>query len=127
MSHIPSHLQLLTCCILAQLTRPQQNKNSAIQEILAVERLDEWGDLDKKHRQPKQCLNLKRKAKWIKVIDGLSDIDPEDNNNGEYQTDTADSISESEANNMSDDDVSNGEVSVRSSIIFVFPLISIWF
>ena len=30
MSHIPSHLQLLMCCILAQLTRPQQNKNSAI-------------------------------------------------------------------------------------------------
>jgi hypothetical protein len=70
---------------------------------------------------------LKRKAKQIKVIDGLSDINPEDDNNGAYQTDTADSISESEANNTSDNDISNGEVSVRSSIIFAFPLISIWF
>ena len=127
MSHIPSHVQLLTCCILAQLTRPQQNKNSGIQEILAAEHLNEWGDLDKKHCQPKQCLNLKRKAKQIKVVDGLSDINPEDDNNGKYQTDTADSISKSEANNTSDDDISNGEVSVRSPIIFAFPLISIWF
>jgi hypothetical protein len=92
-----------------------------------VEHLNEWGDLDKKHCQLKQCLNLKRKAKQIKVIDGLSDINPEDDNNGAYQTDTADSISELEANNMSDNDISNGEVSVRSSIIFAFPLISIWF
>jgi len=96
-----------------------------IQEILATEHLNEWGDLNKKHRQPKQ--RLQRKAKQIKVIDGLSDIDPEDDDDDEYQTDTADSISKSEANNTSDDDISNGEVSVRSSIIFAFPLIPIWF
>ena len=69
---------------------------------------------------------MKRKAKQAKVIDGLSDIDPEDNDDGEYQTDT-DSISESEAHNASDDDISNGEVCVRLSIIITFPLISIWF
>ena len=73
----------------------------------------------------KQC--LQRRAKWIKVVDGLSDIDPEDKDDDKYQTDMADSISKLEANNVSDDDISNGEVSVRSSIIFTFPLISIWF
>ena len=96
----------------------------SIQEILAAECLNEWGYLDKKHCQPKQC--LQRTAKWIKVIDGLSDINPEDKDDDKYQTDMADSISESEANNMSDDDISNREVSVRLSIIFAFPLISIW-
>jgi len=111
--------------ILAQHTRPRQNKNTGIQEILAAERLNKWGDLDKKHRQPKQC--LQRRAKQIKVVDGLSDIDPEDEDDDKYQTDTADSISKSEANNAPDDIISNGEVSVRLSIIFAFPLISIWF
>ena len=96
-----------------------------IQEILAAEHLNKWGDLDKKHCQPKQC--LQRRAKQIKVVNGLSDIDPEDEDNDKYQTNTANSISESEANNMLDDDISNGEVSVRLSIIFAFPLISIWF
>ena len=123
MAQILSFTQLLMHCILAQLTRPQQNKNLGIQEILAAERLNEWGDLKKKHCQPNQHLNLKRKAKQIKVIDGLSDINPKDDNNGEYKTDTTDSISESEANNTSDDDILNGEVSVGSSIIFAFPLI----
>ena len=99
MAQIPSFAQSLMHCTLAQLTRPQQNKNPGIQEILATEHLNEWGDLDKKHCQPNQHLNLKRKAKWIKVIDGLSDINPEDNNDGKYKTDTTDSISESEANN----------------------------
>jgi len=111
--------------ILAQHTRPQRNKNTGIQEILAVERLNKWGDLDKKHRQPKQ--RLQRRAKRIKVVDGLSVIDPEDEDDDKYQTDMADSISELEANNTSDDVISNGEVSVRLSIIFAFPLISIWF
>jgi len=111
--------------ILAQHTRPWRNKNTGIQEILAMEHLNKWGNLDKKHCQPKQC--LQRRAKQIKVIDGLSDIDPEDEDDDKYQTNTADSISKSEANNMSDDVISNGEVSVRSSIIFTFPLISIWF
>ena len=90
-----------------------------------MECLNKWGDLDKKHHQPKQC--LQRRAKRIKVVDGLSDIDPEDEDDDKYQTDMADSISELEANNASDDNISNGEVSVRSSIIFAFPLISIWF
>jgi len=111
--------------ILAQHTRLQRNKNTGIQEILAAERLNKWGNLDKKHHQPKQ--HSQRRAKRIKVVDGLSDIDPEDKDNDKYQTDTADSISESEANNTSDDVISNGEVSVRLSIIFAFPLISIWF
>jgi len=111
--------------ILAQHTRPWQNQNTGIQEILAMECLNEWGDLDKKHCQLKQ--HSQRRAKRIKVVDGLSDIDPEDEDDDKYQTDMADSISESEANNTSDDDISNGEVSVRSSIIFAFPLISIWF
>ena len=60
-------------------------------------------------------------------MDGLSGIDPEDDDDDEYQTDTGDSTSKSEANNVSDDNLSNGEVSVGSSIIFTFPLISIWF
>jgi len=111
--------------ILAQHTRLRQNKNTGIQEILAAEHLNKWGDLNKKYRQLKQC--LQRRAKWIKVVDGLSDINPEDKDNDKYQTNTADSISESEANNASDDVISNGEVSVRLSIIFAFPLISIWF
>ena len=101
----------------------EKSRLYTVQEILATEHLNEWGDLDKKHCQPNQHLNLKRKAKWIKVIDGLSDINPEDNNDGKYKTDTTDSISESEANNASDDDILNGEVSVRSSKIFAFPLI----
>ena len=79
------------------------------QEILATEHLNKWGNLDKKYCQPKQC--LQRKAKQIKVIDGLSDINPEDKDDDKYQTGTADIISELEANNMSDDDISNGEVS----------------
>ena len=111
--------------ILAQHTRLWWNKNMGIQEILATEHLNKWGDLDKKHRQLKQ--RLQRRAKQIKVVNGLSDINPEDEDNDKYQTNTADSISESEANNMLDDDISNGEVSVRLSIIFAFPLISIWF
>jgi len=90
-----------------------------------MECLNEWGNLDKIHRQLKQ--RLQRRAKQIKVVNGLSDIDPEDKDDDKYQTDMADSISESEANNTSDDVISNGEVSVRLSIIFAFPLISIWF
>jgi len=109
MACIPSFIQLLMPFILAQHTRPQWNKNMGTQEILATEHLNKWGDLDKKYCQPKQC--LQRKAKQIKVIDGLSDINPEDEDDDKYQTGTADSISELEANNVSDDDISNGEVS----------------
>ena len=47
-----------------------------------------------------------RNTKRVKVMGGLSDLDPEDN---EYQTDLADSTSE--ANDTSDDNISNGEVS----------------
>jgi hypothetical protein len=87
-----------------------------LQEIIATERLNKWGDLDKKHCQPRQ--HLKRKIKCIKVVDGIS---PEDNDSDEYQTD---STSESEANNALDDNISNGEVSLRSSITSAFTLIS---
>lgn len=121
MACIQTFIQLLMPCILACHNRPQQNKNLGIQEILATECLNKWGILDKKHHQPKQ--NLKRKTKHIKVTDGLSNIDPEDND--EYQTDTTDGTSE--ADDASDVDISNGEVSFRSLIIFTFPLISIWF
>lgn len=110
-------------CVLAHHSRPQRNKASGLQEILAAERLNEWGDLDKKHRKPKQ--RLKRNIKRIKVMDGLPDIESEDDRDDEYQTDTTDHDSTSEANDMSDDDISNGEVSARSSL-FTFPLISIW-
>jgi len=37
----------------ASRARPQRNKNTGLQEILAAERLDKWGDVDKKHCQPK--------------------------------------------------------------------------
>ena len=56
-------------------------------------------------------------------MDGLSNIDPEDND--KYQTDTTNSTSK--ANDTLDVDISNEEVSVRSLITFTFPLISIWF
>ena len=85
-----------------------------------MERLNEWGDLDKKHHQPRQ--HLKRKIKCIKVVDGIS---PEDDDGDEYQTDTDDSTSKSEADNASDDNISNGEVSLRSSMTSAFTLISI--
>jgi len=108
-------------CILAHCNRPQRNKNLVLQAILAAERLNEWGDLDKKHRQPKQY--LKRKTKCIKVTDGLSNIDPEDND--KYQTDTMDGTSE--VDNASDVDISTREVNFRLLITPTFPLISIWF
>ncbi|KAI0282676.1 hypothetical protein BC826DRAFT_921532 [Russula brevipes] len=77
--------------------------NTALQDILAAERLDEWGDLDKKHRQRKP--HSKRNTKRVKVMDNSSDLDPDDD---EYQTDTADSTSE--ASNASQDEISNGEL-----------------
>ena len=108
--------------VLARHSRPQRNKNVGLQEIIAAERLNEWGDLDKKYCQPRQ--HLKRKTKRIKIMDGLSDVGLEDNDNGKYQTETADT-SESEADNTSDNDISNGEVSVRSLVVFAFALFSI--
>jgi len=90
-----------------------------IQDILAAECLNEWGELDKKHCQPKPY--LRRNAKHIKVMDGLSDLNSEDDD--EYQIDTDNSTSE--ANDVSDNDISNGEVSARLSIVFISPLILI--
>jgi len=107
MARIHSFIRLLMPCILACCNRPQQNKNLVLQAILAAEHLNKWGDLDKKHHQPTQY--LKRKTKCIKVIDGLSNIYPEDDN--KYQTDTTDGTSE--ADNASDVDISNREVSFR--------------
>ena len=121
-ARIQSFVQLLMPSVLACHGRPQQNKNAGLQEILTTERLDKWGDLNKKHCQPRQY--LKRKTKHIKVMDGLPDVGPKDNNDGEYQTDTADT-SKSEADNASDNAISNGEVSVRSLVVFAFGLISI--
>jgi len=97
-------MQSLTPHISAPRRRPQRNKNTALQDILAAERLNEWGDLDKKHRQRKP--HSKRNTKRVKVMDNSSDLDPDDD---EYQTDTADSTSE--ASNASQDEISNGEVS----------------
>lgn len=102
-------MQLLTPHISAPRGRPQRNKNSALQDILAAERLDEWGTLDKKHRQRKP--HSKRITKRVKVMDNSSDLDPDDD---EYQTDTADSTSE--ASNASQDEISNGEVSAGFDI-----------
>ena len=107
-------------CIPALCGRPQHNKNLGIQDILATERLNEWGELDKKHRQPKP--HLRRNAKHIKVIDGLSDLNSR--HHDEYQIDTDNSTSE--ANNVSDDGISNGEVSARLSIVIISSLILIW-
>jgi len=104
---------LLMPCIPALCGRPQRNKNLGIQDILAAERLNKWGELDKKHCQPKPY--LRRNAKRIKVMDGLSDLNSEDND--EYQIDTDNSTSE--ANDVSDNDISNGEVSARLSIVFI--------
>ena len=82
-----------------------------MQDILAAECLNEWGKLDKKHRHPK--LHQKRNTKRIKVVDGLSDLDPKDD---DYKVDTGDSTSE--VTNISEDDISNREVSARLSITF---------
>ena len=109
----------LIACFPAPYGRPQRNRGSGLQDILAAERLDEWGKLDKKHCHPK--LHRKRNAKRIKVADGLSDLDPEDN---DYEMDTGDSTSE--VTDVSEDDISNGEVSARLSITFRSSLISIW-
>ena len=105
-------------CIPARHSRPQRNKNAGLQDILAAECLNEWGKLDRKHRQPKKC--LKRDAKRVKLMDGLSEPDLEDDH--EYQMDTSDSTTK--ANDVSEDDISNREVCARSSTIF--PLFSNW-
>ena len=65
---------------------------------------------------------MKRDAKHVKVIDNLSDPDSKDDS--EYQIDIADSATE--ANDALEDDISNGEVSARSSTIFTFLLFSNW-
>ena len=100
--------------ILALCGRPQQNKNSGIQSILAAEHLNKWGDLDQRHRQPQQ--HSKRNTKCAKVMDSLSGVDPDDTSDDEYQTDGANSLSE--VNNMLEGDISNEEVSGRLSVFF---------
>lgn len=101
-------------CIPALRGRPQRNKNSGIQTILAAERLNEWGDLDRRHRQPKQ--HSKRNTKRAKVMDSSSGLDLGDTSGDEYQTDRADSISE--ISYMSEGNISNEEVSGRLSVFF---------
>lgn len=98
-------------CFPASHNRPQRNRGSGLQDILAAEHLNEWGKLDKKHHHPK--LHRKRNTKHIKVADDLSDLDPEDDN---YEVDTGDSTSK--VTDVSEDDISNGEVSARLSITF---------
>jgi hypothetical protein len=50
------------------------------------------------------------------VVDSLSDVDPNDTSDDEYQMDRADSASK--VSNMSEGDISNEEVSARLSVIF---------
>jgi hypothetical protein len=114
MSHIPFTVQLLIPRLPAPHGRPQRNKNSGIQSILAAERLNEWGDLDKRHRQPKR--HAKRNTKRAKVMDSLSDLDPDDASDDEYQTDRADSASE--VSNTSEGNISNEEV--RCSFVLLW-------
>jgi len=103
--------QPLMACFPASHNRPQRNRGSGLQDILAAERLNEWGKLDKKHHHPK--LRQKRNTKRIKVADDLSDLDPKDD---DYEVDTGDSTSE--VTDASEDDISNREVSARLSITF---------
>lgn len=95
----------------APRARPQRNKNTGLQDILAAERLDEWGDVEKKHRQPKRRLKRNTNVtKRVKVMDNLSDHDPDDD---EYETELVDSSS-SEATHVSiasEGNISNEEVS----------------
>lgn len=106
-----SILQLLMPSIAAPHCRPRRNKNSGLQDILAAERLDEWGGLEKKHRPPKG--RPKRNTKRVKVVESLSDHEPDDDD--EYQTEVVDSISE--ASNTSEGDIQNEEVGVGSVVL----------
>ncbi len=110
----------------ASRARPQRNKNTGLQEILAAERLDKWGDVDKKHCQPKRHLKRTTNAtKHVKVMDNLSD--PDSNNDDEYQTEVVASDSTSEAtqaSNASEGSISNKEV---SAVLSIFLLFSNWF
>ena len=112
--------------LLASRARPQRNKNTGLQEILAAEHLDEWGDVDKKHRQPKRHLKRTTNAtKHVKVMDNLSD--PDSDNDDEYQMEVVASDSTSEAtqaSNTSEGGISNKEVSAVLSIFLPF---SNWF
>jgi hypothetical protein len=112
--------------IAAPRARPQRNKNTGIQGILAAERLNEWGEVEKKHREPKR--RPKRNAKRVKVMDSL-DLDPDAaDDDDEYQTEVVNSASEStEVSKTSDGDISNEEVSAVSPIISTFLLFSTWF
>jgi hypothetical protein len=111
--------QLLMASFTAPRARPQRNKNSGLQEILAAERLDEWGKVDKRHRlpgQPKQ--RLKRNTKRIKVMDDLPDNDPDNDDDGEYRTEVdEDSSSDASQATSAEDGISNTEVSRASSVI----------
>ena len=124
------YLAVINPSITAPHARPQRNKNAGLQDILTAERLNEWGDLDKKHRQPKR--RPKRNTKRVKVMDNLPDLDPDDDNddyNDKYQTEEVDS-STSEAtqpSNNTSGDISNNEVSVVSPLMPTFLLFSYWF
>ena len=108
---ILSILQLLMPSIAAPHGRPWQNKNSGLQDILAAECLDEWGGLEKKHRLPTG--RPKRNTKRVKVVESLSDHEPNDDD--EYQTEVVDSVSE--ASNTSEGDIQNEEVGVGSVVL----------
>lgn len=98
-------LQVLTARPPVAQGRPKRNKNSGLQDILAAERLDEWGDLEKKHRQPKR--RSKRVTKRIKVADdGLSDLEDDD----EYETDEVDGSLQASDASDSEGGISNEEV-----------------
>jgi hypothetical protein len=114
-------------CISAPCTRPQRKKNPSLQDIIAAERLDKWGELDKKHRSPGQPKRRPaRNTKRVKVMDNTSDIDL--NDDGEYQTEVVDdSTSEAtQASNTEEDDISNEEVSRDTELPVIYTFLSLF-
>jgi hypothetical protein len=114
--------------ITAPRARRQRNKNSGLEDIIAAERLDEWGKLDKKHRLPGQPKRRPtRNTKRVKVMDNLSDVNPDDD--GEYQTEVVDSTSEATQASNTEDDISNKEVSPISPVLlyvqYLLKLVSV--
>ncbi len=112
--------------LLASRARPQRNKNTGLQEILGAEHLDKWGDVDKKHRQPKRHLKRTTNAtKHVKVMDNLSDPDSDDDDEYQMEVVASDSTSKAtQASNASEGGISNKEVSV---VLSIFPPFSNWF
>jgi hypothetical protein len=123
MLSISQSLVLSITAVPAPCAQPQRNKNTGLQDILATERLDEWGGLDKKHPQPKRHPKRTTNAtKRVKVMDtNLSD--PDLNDDLEYQTEVVASDSTSEAtqaSNASEGCILNKEVSAVLSIFLPF-------